>query len=132
MTRPSWIKVGSTEIDLFEILDALKHGKSIDDIAKDDIFITVSEIRELLMRASLYLHNHLILDSYLETIQRIKPIQKNSVRFEWSANEIHELVNLHLSGATVENIAQLMRKDIIRVQEKLEYLNLINKGTDNG
>ncbi len=132
MIRPNWIKVGRTEIDLFEVLDLLMRGRTIDDIAKDDNFITASEIRELLMRASLYLKNHLILDSYLETIQRIEPVQNNSLRLEWSANEIHELVNLHLSGASVENIAQLIRKDIVTVKEKLENLNLLNIGTNHG
>ena len=132
MERPNWIKVAGTERDLFEMLDLLKQGRSIYDIVIDDNFVTVTDIRDLLMRTSLYLENHLVWDSYLNNLNQILPIPNSTFKLEWSANEIHELVNLHLSGAEIKNIAQLIRKDMVSVQEKLYSLNLINKGVENG
>lgn len=125
--RPKWIKIGDPAKDLFDIIDLLKQGESIYDIAKSDNSISVTDIRDLLIRTSKYLKNHLILDSYLKTVNKLSSVKVRKVKLEWTAEEIHELVNLHLFGAKTENIALLMRKDKSEVCGKLKSLNLMKK-----
>ncbi len=122
--RPKWTKVGTKTKDLFDIIDLLKKGASITDIAKSDSSLTVSEIRQLLLRMTEYLKNHLILDSYLEAVNRISPAEMTELKLEWSENETNELIKLYTYGATTEDIALLIRKTKSEVQKKLLSLNL--------
>ncbi len=125
--KPKWIKVGDSERDLFDILKLLIQGEYIEKIANSDSLISVSEIRKLLLRTTEYLKNHLILDSYLETVNKLVPFDMTKIQPEWTENEIKELQNLYNSGAELENIATLMRKEKTEVREKLQSLKLENE-----
>ena len=125
--RPKWTKAGSTQKDLFEIIDAFIYGESIHDIVTSDNHITENDIRELLLRTSMYLKSHLILDSYNETVNQIKLQDAHEIKLEWTANETKELVNLHISGASIITIADLMRKDNKMIEDKLRALNLLHE-----
>lgn len=124
--KPKWIKVGNTQKDLFDILNSIKHGNSLDEIAANDRSLSIEEIHKLLNRTTEYLHSHLILDSYLETANKLTPDELKEIKLEWTANEIKELVNLQISGATVASIALLIRKTETEVYNKLRSLNLLN------
>ncbi len=122
--RPKWTKVGNTTKDLFDIINLLKKGVSIVDIVQSDNSVTVSEIQQLLLRMTEYLKKHLILDSYLETVNKISPDEMTELKLEWNTKETDELVKLYTCGAKIENIAVLMRKSETEVQNKLQSLNL--------
>lgn len=130
--RPKWTKVGNTTKDLFDIIDLLKKGVSIVDIVQSDNSVTVSDIQQLLLRMTEYLKKHLILDSYLETVNKISPAEITELKLEWSKNETNELIKLYASGAKIENIAILMRKNKIEVQEKIKSLNFTDERKNYG
>ena len=122
--EPKWIRIGNNTKDLFYLIDLLKKGASIVDIVQSDNSVTVSEIQQLLLRMTEYLKKHLILDCYLETVNKIPHADMTEIKFEWSSEEISEITKLYLSGAKIENIALLMRKSETEVQNKLQSLNL--------
>ena len=130
--QQKWIKIAGSEIDLFQVLDLFKQGFSIIDIAKKEISVTEDEIIHLLSRTSTFLKNHLILDSYMETVHMFSKVSITELKLEWSASEIRELVKLHNCEAKIENIALLMRKNESEIQEKLCALKLITERSHNG
>ncbi len=120
--KPKWTKVGNTERDLFDVLDMVTQGKTIGEIAKKDRRVSVDEIQQLLSRTKSYLKSHLILDCYLETANRLPEVK---LKIGWGANEVRELVELHINGASIKSISILMRKNKTAITKKLESLNLL-------
>ena len=125
--KAKWIKIGDTKKDLFDVLNYFKQGLSIEEIPIIDRSISVVEICNLFDRTKEYLKSHLILDSYLETVNKLSQIELTAFELEWSSNEIRELVNLHISGASPTNIALLMRKSESEIRNKLQSLSLIHE-----
>ena len=107
--KPKWIKAGRTNKDIFDIIKEIENGNTIAEISQKHN-VSMYEIRNLLMRTRSYLQNHLILDSYLEMARDIERILPDRLKLEWTTSEISELVELKISGATIQNIAQIMRK----------------------
>ena len=119
--KPKWIKVGDSEKDIFDILGQFEHGKTVVEIA-DCQKLPLEEIQRLLLRTKKYLRDHLILDSYLETTNKLVSISTETSQQEWTSREIQELTELTSNGAKLKNIVAIMRK------EKIDSLNLQVKG----